>query len=233
MTQVRIVGREASHFTRVAVMFAHELDVPFEQVHVADLTSLEASQCLPPGARVAPRLELFRFPYGACNPQAIEAVNAAGLVAIQWDQSTGDPTPATSAQEIVRAMSRARPGSIIIAHANGRGFHTAEALPAGIAALKARGYDFVTVSELMAAGKPVVGPICYDSKPGDTDRYDHPLLRPLSRVAQGPGRRPGHAQAAQSGGPAAAQKPAAPRRPPARDWQASEGQWQMRILRGD
>jgi uncharacterized cupin superfamily protein/glutathione S-transferase len=44
MTQVRIVGRGASHFTRVAVMFAHELDVPFEQVHVADLTSLEASQ---------------------------------------------------------------------------------------------------------------------------------------------------------------------------------------------
>jgi hypothetical protein len=39
------------------------------------------------------------------------------------------------------------------------------------------GFEFVTVSELMAAGKPVVSPDCYDSRPGDTNRYDHPLIK--------------------------------------------------------
>ena len=69
-------------------------------------------------------------------------------------------------------ISNTRPGSIIIAHANGRGVHTAAALPLAIPALKAKGYQFVTVSELLAAGRPVVVDSCYDSKPGDTDKYD-------------------------------------------------------------
>jgi peptidoglycan-N-acetylglucosamine deacetylase len=92
---------------------------------------------------------------------------------IQWDVSTGDPSPTTSAREIAATMiNRTRPGSIIIAHANGRGHHTADALPAAIAGLRAKGFEFVTVGELLAAGRPVVVPTCYDSRPGDTDKYD-------------------------------------------------------------
>lgn len=123
---------------------------------------------------IPPRLDLFRFPYGACNPQALNAVNDAGLLAIQWDVSTGDPAPGTTADAIVRTMvKRVKPGSIVIGHANGRGWHTAEALPRAIAALKKEGYSFVTVSELLAAGKPVITDTCYDNRPGDSDRYDH------------------------------------------------------------
>ncbi|NJM55239.1 MAG: GNAT family N-acetyltransferase [Verrucomicrobiae bacterium] len=59
-----------------------------------------------------------------------------------------------------------------MAHANGRGFNTAAGLPAAIKALRAKGYEFVTVSELLAAGKPVIVSSCYNSKAGDTDRYD-------------------------------------------------------------
>ena len=157
-----------------------------QRIYEAARDGLVAKQCLPLTARIAPRLTLFRFPYGACNPQAIRAVNDAGLVAIQWDLSTGDPSPGTSAQAIISAMNRAKPGSIIIAHANGRGYHTAAAMPAAIAGLKAKGYEFVTVSELLAAGRPVVEPICYDSKPGDTDRYDNLLKKPAKRVAHAP-----------------------------------------------
>lgn len=138
---------------------------------------LGANQCtstVPEGLQsVAPRLSLFRFPFGACNPQAMKAVNDAGLLAIQWDVSTGDPAPSQGAAAIARAMTRnVRPGSILIAHANGRGWHTADALPIAIPALKAQGYEFVTVSELLAAGTPVIAETCYDSRPGDTDRYD-------------------------------------------------------------
>ncbi len=126
-----------------------------------------------PMQSVAPRISLFRFPFGACNEAALSAVNAAGLAAIQWDVSIGDSDPGSSAVVLAaRIVRNAKPGSIIIAHANGRGWHTADALRIAIPKLKARGFEFVTVSELLELGKPVVAATCYDSRPGDTDRYD-------------------------------------------------------------
>ncbi|WP_245279989.1 polysaccharide deacetylase family protein [Hyphomicrobium sp. 99] len=117
--------------------------------------------------------KLFRFPYGACNDASMKAVNDAGMLAIQWDVATGDPDPHVSAERIAQAMvNEAKPGSIIVNHANGRGWHTAEALTIAIPKLKAKGYKFVTVSELMTMGKPVITSECYDRKPGDTNRYD-------------------------------------------------------------
>jgi peptidoglycan-N-acetylglucosamine deacetylase len=141
-------------------------------------TSLVApNQCLAPvAAKLPARMGLFRFPYGACNTASLDAVNDAGLLAIQWDVSTGDPWPGQSAQAIATQMIRStKPGSIIIAHANGRGHNTAAGLPLAIPKLLAAGYKFVTVSELLAAGRPVIAPTCYNAKPGDTDRYDNPL----------------------------------------------------------
>jgi hypothetical protein len=69
-------------------------------------------------------------------------------------------------------LAAVHPGSIVLFHANGRGWHTQSALPAIVEGLKAQGYQFVTVSELLAAGEPVVTNVCYDGKPGDTNRYD-------------------------------------------------------------
>ena len=111
------------------------------------------------------RPTLFRFPYGACNDAALKAVNDAGMLAVQWDVSTSDPDPHASATVIANAMvHEAKPGSIIVGHANGRGWHTFEALPIAIPRLKAGGYKFVTVSELIALGKPVIASECYDRK---------------------------------------------------------------------
>lgn len=123
---------------------------------------------------VPQRMALFRFPFGACNKASLDAVNDAGLLAIQWDVSTGDPWPGQSAKAIAAEILRGtRPGSIVIGHANGRGFNTAAALPLAIPKLKAQGYRFVTVSELLAAGEPEIVSSCYNLKPGDTDRYDN------------------------------------------------------------
>lgn len=125
------------------------------------------------------RPRLYRFPFGACNQASLDAVAEAGLLAIQWDISSGDPTEKTSGPAMASYVAQAvRPGSIVLFHANGRGYHTAEALPLLIAKLKAQGYRFVTVSELLAAGKPVITPTCYDHKVGDTERYDRLLSRP-------------------------------------------------------
>ena len=140
---------------------------------------LSDAQCVAPArtalAAIPERPQLFRFPFGACSAQSLAAVSEAGLIAIQWDVATGDPSPLQSARAIANAMIRdARPGSIIVAHANGRGYHTGEALPLAIPALRAKGFEFVTVSELLAAGKPVIADSCYDAHPGDTDKYDLP-----------------------------------------------------------
>lgn len=121
------------------------------------------------------RLTLFRFPFGACNKAALDAVADLGLVPVQWDVSSGDPSPGTSAQAMIEdVVRRVKPGSIVLFHANGRGWHTAQALETIVPKLRAEGYEFATVSELLqtpgATAKYL--PICYDSKPGDTDRYD-------------------------------------------------------------
>lgn len=119
------------------------------------------------------RLALYRFPFGSCNADALKTVADAGMLAIQWDVASGDPSPSVSAEAMTQSVLRTvKPGSILIFHANGRGHHTGAALPVLIPKLKAQGYEFVTVSELLAAGTPVIASTCYDHRPGDTDKYD-------------------------------------------------------------
>ena len=116
---------------------------------------------------------IFRFPYGACSPESLRFVNSQGLAAIQWSIVTGDAAPGQTAARIARViLDQARPGAIIVAHANGRGHGTAAALPLFIPELQKRGYEFVTVSELLASGPVVAAKQCYELKPGDNRRYD-------------------------------------------------------------
>lgn len=96
------------------------------------------------------RTTLFRFPYGHYNNLALAQIAANGLTAIQWDVVSGDPDPRVSAQRMRRVVeSRVTDGSIIIMHVNGRGWHTAQSLPGIISDLRAQGYTFVSVSELL------------------------------------------------------------------------------------
>ena len=93
---------------------------------------------------------VFRHPYGLYNEQTLRAVAEHGLYTIQWDSVTGDPDPNFDAATILAEVQRtARKGSIIIMHANGRGWHTAEALPQIIEYLKSEGYTLATVSQLI------------------------------------------------------------------------------------
>ena len=144
-------------------------------------TELAARQCLArDGQKFSirdsnKRLFLFRFPFGACNPAALDAVAQQGLLSIQWDVSSGDPSKGASAALIASEVLRhVRAGSIILFHANGRGWHSAKALPLLIPKLKAAGFKFATISELLYASgaKWDVRPVCFDSKPNDTDHYD-------------------------------------------------------------
>lgn len=167
---------------------AREIEGP-QRAYEGLREQLGALQCQRPRAQDSgpARIKLFRFPYGACDAPAMAAVNGAGLLAIQWDAATADPSPAQSAGAIAAVMLRAKPGSIVIGHANGRGFHTAEALPLAIPKLQAAGFEFVTVSELLAAGKPVIAGTCYNARPGDTDHFGKLFAsarRPKARPAE-------------------------------------------------
>jgi peptidoglycan/xylan/chitin deacetylase (PgdA/CDA1 family) len=92
---------------------------------------------------------------------SLQAAAGRGQLAIQWDVITGDPDPRRSAKAIAATIiTKVHPGAIVVAHANGRGRNTADALALALPKLKAEGYGFVTVSELLAAEKPVIAPTC-------------------------------------------------------------------------
>lgn len=93
---------------------------------------------------------LFRLPYGTYTDEALNVIAEHGLLTIQWDVVSGDPDPNILADPMADwVLQQVQPGSIIIMHANGRGWNTAEALPRIISTLETEGYRFVLVSELL------------------------------------------------------------------------------------
>jgi peptidoglycan/xylan/chitin deacetylase (PgdA/CDA1 family) len=95
---------------------------------------------------------LFRPPYGEYNNVTIDVVRTLGLQFIQWNIESGDPDPSLSADQIVaRIDKRARPGSIVVLHANGKGKHTRQVIQRLIAdVLPRKGLNPTTVSELLS-----------------------------------------------------------------------------------
>jgi peptidoglycan/xylan/chitin deacetylase (PgdA/CDA1 family) len=97
----------------------------------------------------APRV--FRAPFGEVDARIARIAADAGLTTIEYDVVSGDPGPTATRTHLVRTvLEHARPGSIIIMHANHRRFATADAVPEIIEGLHARGLELVTVSELLA-----------------------------------------------------------------------------------
>ena len=124
-------------------------------------------------AKIPPIPAVFRFPYGTCSDEALETLARLHLPAIQWDVVTKDSRKSQSAEAIANVvLENAQPGSIIICHANGRGYHTARALPLFVPELRNRGYTFVTVSYLLTLGPVFSTSECYELTPGDNRKYD-------------------------------------------------------------
>jgi len=116
----------------------------------------------------------FRFPYGTCSTESLDTLADMGLPAVQWNIVTADPVRGQTGKAISQTiLKKARPGSIIIAHANGRGHGTADSLNLFIGKLRNQGYKFVTISELLASSKRVKSTTeCYELRSGDNKRYD-------------------------------------------------------------
>ena len=159
-----------------------ESEILMTEAALATTRDAAATAC--PATTSTPPMRLFRFPYGSCAPSGVAAANTVGSVVIQWDVVSGDPD-GTSARTIERnVLPVVRPGSIVVMHDNGRGTHTAEALRTIVPKLRADGYRFVTVADLIRAGKPVAATACYVNRPGDTARYDAVLAHSAPAEAQ-------------------------------------------------
>ncbi len=95
---------------------------------------------------------LFRPPYGEYNDATVDVVKALGLRFIQWNIESGDPDPTLTAEQILaRIEKRAKPGSIVVLHANGKGKQTRQVIQKLTAeVLPRKGLKPTTVSELLS-----------------------------------------------------------------------------------
>ncbi len=108
---------------------------------------------------------LLRPPYGATTPRLSKAIeDQYGVKVILWSVDPDDwrdPGASVVESRILNGWKDsggAKPGAIILSHDIHKG--TVEAMPATLDALLAKGYKFVTVSELLAMEKaPAATPV--------------------------------------------------------------------------
>lgn len=133
--------------------YTHPYFTDLTDAQIRDQLSRTESAIRAAGADPRP---LFRFPYGDRDARTIRTVNAAGYVPVRWTVDTlgwqGLKTMSAGAV-VSRALGALQPGEIVLMHV---GSHPddhstldADALPAVISGMKARGYGFVTLDALL------------------------------------------------------------------------------------
>lgn len=142
---------------RAVLRAGHEIaNHTFDHSRLLDLSSVGIASELRAGARAlerigAPTPRYARPPWGDFDDHVAAIAAAQGYPLIGWDVvldkalNGGDVT-----ERVGELAARVRPGSIILAH-DGRGNRdsTLVALPTLLARLRERGFELVTVSELM------------------------------------------------------------------------------------
>lgn len=93
---------------------------------------------------------LWRPPYGAVNPRLVSVARSLGLLTVMWDVDPRDwALPGTQAI-YSGVVSAAHNGAIVLQHfGGGPRYETLAALSKEIQTLRARGYRFVTVAQLL------------------------------------------------------------------------------------
>lgn len=112
---------------------------------------------------------LFRAPYGAVDPTVLKGAENAKLLSVLWDVDTQDWMGPSPDQIVQSAVSGAQPGSIILLHDGpGNRASTVAAVPRIIKELRAKGFEFATVGDLVISDPP--GSDDMSSQSRDTQR---------------------------------------------------------------
>jgi len=93
---------------------------------------------------------LIRMPNGDFDKRVLTIAEQLQYRVIQWDTDSLDWMNIGTDKIVDRVVTKAHPGDIILLHASDSSKQTHEALPSIISQLRAKGYDFVSVSELIA-----------------------------------------------------------------------------------
>lgn len=95
----------------------------------------------------------FRFPGGCYDGVDVETIASLGLTVVHWDVVAGDGFNLHPASIVAAVESQAQNGSIIVMHIHDGTYapKTNEALIQIVPDLRRRGFQFVTISELLAA----------------------------------------------------------------------------------
>jgi peptidoglycan/xylan/chitin deacetylase (PgdA/CDA1 family) len=96
------------------------------------------------------RATFFRPPYGEFDATTVAVARELGQHVVLWSAASGDPDPHLSEAAIVAALSPLlRDGSVLVFHANGRGWHTREVVRDLAAELERRRLRPATIAEMM------------------------------------------------------------------------------------
>ena len=102
---------------------------------------------------IAAKPTLFRPPGGLYNSQVLEIARQRGYKAILWSIDTRDWSCPPKNKIIEVVFREIKPGSIILMHDGQYPIPTPQVMREIIDGLRERGYDFVTVSELLQYNK--------------------------------------------------------------------------------
>lgn len=92
----------------------------------------------------------FRFPGGCATASDVKIAESLGMKVVHWDVIGGDVNQFNAAQVVAHSTTGVQNGSIIVLHVSGgHAPMTGKALPDIIRILKAQGYTFVTVGQLL------------------------------------------------------------------------------------
>ncbi len=93
---------------------------------------------------------LFRAPDGAVDPSLLTLTRSMGLATIQWDIDPRDWALPGEAEIIDNVLENAHDGGIIEEHfGGGPRYETLDALPEEVAGLRKRGYQLVTLTQML------------------------------------------------------------------------------------
>ncbi|BAU26063.1 polysaccharide deacetylase family sporulation protein PdaB [Aneurinibacillus soli] len=96
---------------------------------------------------------LIRTPNGDFDKRVLRIANNMGYTVIQWDTDSRDWMNPGTEQIVTNVIKKAHPGDIILMHASDTCKQTHLALPTVIDKLRSEGYEFLSVSELLAGTK--------------------------------------------------------------------------------